>query len=139
LTAYAQQAIGARPIEFSSQSDIATLTTDGDLLKQALLNLIRNSVEAIPDGRSGTVRLRVVAKPEKGVTISVEDDGPGLPEPVRAKLFSPFVTTKAAGSGLGLPISKKIAESLGGTLRVSGVAPQGTRAELCLHGIDSGN
>jgi signal transduction histidine kinase len=71
--------------------------------------------------------------------ISVEDDGPGLPEPVRAKLFSPFVTTKAAGSGLGLPISKKIAEALGGTLNLRAVSPHGTRAELCFHGTNSGH
>src|SRR5581483_4774275 len=121
------------------ESDVAALKTDGDLLKRALLNLIRNSVESIPDGHTGKVRLHVEAKPEHEVTISVEDDGPGLPEAVRAKLFSPFVTTKAAGSGLGLAISKKIAESLGGTLRLRGVTPHGTRAEMYFHGIDSGH
>ena len=136
LAAYAGQAIGPRPIEFRSESEIAGLATDAGLLKQALLNLIRNSVESIPEGQAGRIRLRAARTQGDEVTISVEDDGPGLPETVRAKLFSPFVTTKAAGSGLGLAISKKVVEALGGSLSLRGVAPHGTRAELCLHGAN---
>ncbi len=137
LAAFARQAIGGRPIEFQSESGIDTLATDPGLLKQALLNLVRNSVESIPEGQAGHVRMRAMASAGNGVTISVEDDGAGLPDIVRAKLFSPFVTTKASGSGLGLPISKKIAEALGGTLNLRAVAPHGTRAELCLDGTNS--
>ena len=73
------------------------------------------------------------------LVISVEDDGPGLPEQVRAKLFSPFVTTKASGTGLGLPISKKLVETLGGSLQLSPVEPHGTRAELAFYGTNSGH
>lgn len=139
LAAYAHQAIGERPIEFHSESAVEAFATDAALLKQALLNLIRNSVESIPEGCPGHVRLQAMAAPGQSVTISVEDDGPGLPEPVRAHLFSPFVTTKASGSGLGLPISKKIAEALGGTLSLRAIAPHGTRAELSFHGTNSGH
>jgi two-component system sensor histidine kinase HydH len=139
LAGYAAHTIGDRPIEFRSESQIRSLPTDGPLLKQALFNLIRNSVEAIPDGHPGKIRLRATPAPGDEIVISVEDDGPGLPEAVRAKLFAPFVTTKAAGSGLGLPISKKVVEALGGTLRLQAVAPHGTRAELCLHGTNSGH
>lgn len=137
VAAYARQAIGARSIEFRSESKIQALATDASLLKQALLNLIRNSVEAIPEGQTGKISLRAAATAGDEVVISVEDNGPGLPAIVRQKLFSPFVTTKAAGSGLGLAISKKVVEALGGSLSLRAVAPHGTRAELILHGTNS--
>jgi two-component system sensor histidine kinase HydH len=139
LAAFAREAIGTRPIRFTSESRIARLSTDPELLKQALLNLIRNSVEAIPDGQNGSVSLRAAAAADGAVVISVEDDGPGVPEPVRAELFSPFVTTKASGTGLGLAISRKLVETLGGTLRLLPREPHGTRAELAFHGTNSGN
>ena len=138
LAAHAREAIGNRPIEFIADSNIAELDTDPDLLKQALLNLIRNSVEAIPEGAAGAVKLSASPAPG-GMVVSVEDDGPGLPDKVRAKLFSPFVSTKASGTGLGLPISKKLVESLGGRLRLSAVHPHGTRAELSFYGTNSGS
>ena len=139
LTAHAHEAIGERPIGFSCDSRISNLSTDPDLLKQALLNLIRNSIEAIPEGSAGTVSLRAAPERDGTLLISVEDDGPGLPELVRAKLFAPFVTTKASGTGLGLPISKKLVESLGGSLRMAPREPHGTRAELTFYGTNSGN
>jgi signal transduction histidine kinase len=71
------------------------------------------------------------------VAISVEDDGPGIPKEVLEKKFAPFVTTKASGTGLGLSIAKKVAEALGGRLRISALEPHGTRVELELHGTDS--
>lgn len=139
LAAYARQVIGARPIEFRSESEIDRLTTDAGLLKQALLNLIRNSVESFADGQPGLIRLRAAATQNHAVMISVEDDGPGLAETVRSRLFSPFVTTKAAGTGLGLPVSRKVVEALGGSLTLRALAPHGTRAELCFHGTNTGH
>jgi signal transduction histidine kinase len=136
LEAHARETIGGRPIEFTAGGDLSELRTDPDLLKQALLNLIRNAVEAIPEGSPGSVRIEA-ARDAAGVRISVEDDGPGLPESVRSKVFDPFVTTKASGAGLGLPISRKLVESLGGELRLSGALPRGTRAELAFHGTNS--
>ena len=136
LEAHAREAIGGRPIEFTARGDLADLDTDPDLLKQALLNLIRNSIEAIPDGDAGSVRVHA-ARTNGGVAISVEDDGPGLPEAVRGREFAPFVTTKASGTGLGLPTSRKLVEALGGELRLSSAIPKGTIAELVFHGTNS--
>ena len=138
LTAYARNAIGTRSIQFTADSEVPDLLTDPDLLKPALLNLIRNSVESIPDGRPGEVSVHGKAERDGSFLISVEDDGPGVPESVRGKLFSPFVTTKASGTGLGLAISKKLVETLGGSLRLQPVEPHGTRAELAFHGTHSG-
>ncbi len=139
LAAHARETIGSRPVAFTAEADLTTLETDPDLLEQALLNLIRNSVEAIPEGVAGKVTLRAASAGPGGVTISVEDDGPGLPEKVRARLFAPFVSTKASGTGLGLPISKKVVEALGGRLRFDDVEPRGTKAVLEFYGTHSGD
>jgi len=139
LAAHAREAIGDRPLRFRCDSRIQNLSTDPDLLKQALLNLIRNSIEAMPEGSAGTVSLCAAPSRDGTLVISVEDDGPGLPEPVRARLFAPFVTTKASGTGLGLPISKKLVESLGGSLHMESLEPHGTRAELTFYGTNSSN
>jgi signal transduction histidine kinase len=96
--------------------------TDGDLLKQALLNIILNSFEV------GASRVAVSAGAENGrVVISVRDDGPGFAEPERA--FAPFYSTKEEGTGLGLPTSRALAASLGGEL-ILGDPPAG--AEIIL-------
>ncbi len=137
LEAYARGLIGARPIRFTSESGIRRLYADANMLKQTLLNLIRNSVEAIPPGTPGHIRLCAKAGRAGTVSIAVEDDGPGIPAEVRAKLFVPFTTGKASGTGLGLSISKKLVEAMGGALRLAPVEPHGTRAELQLYGTDS--
>ena len=139
LAAHAREAIGGRPIRFICDSRIQNLSTDPDLLKQALLNLIRNSIEAMPEGSAGTVSQCAAPASDGALVISVEDDGPGLPVPIRARLFAPFVTTKASGTGLGLPISKKLVESLGGNLQMAPLEPHGTRAELTFYGTNSSN
>ena len=109
------------------------------MLKQALLNLIRNAVEAIPAEGAGTVKLRAANGRSGAIVITVEDDGPGLAPAVRSRLFSPFVSTKASGAGLGLSISRKLVEALGGSVRLHDVEPHGTRAEVELYGTNPGN
>jgi signal transduction histidine kinase len=97
-------------LEFRDIPDI-NLETDADLLKQALLNIILNSVEA----GAGRVELSAEDRGDK-ITVRVLDDGPGFQEPDRA--FEPFYSTKTEGSGLGLPTSRAIVDSLGGTLEL---------------------
>lgn len=74
-------------------------------LRQALLNLVRNAVEAA--GTGGTVRVSA-GKTATGLRVTVEDTGSGIPEEVRARLFEPFFTTKPSGTGLGLLLAKEI-------------------------------
>ncbi len=80
---------------------------DRDKLKQVILNLSRNGMEAMDRGGRLTVRAQCL---EDQVEITVADEGPGIPEPERDKIFVPFYTTKKQGTGLGLSVSKRIIE-----------------------------
>ena len=80
---------------------------DKDKLKQVILNLSRNGMEAMDQGGKLTVRVQCL---EGQVEITVTDEGPGIPEPELEKIFVPFYTTKKQGTGLGLSVSKRIIE-----------------------------
>ena len=117
---------------------------DATMISQAVTNLIKNAGEAIeslmekgsPEGWRPEVRVAMTATPE-AVRITITDNGIGLP-PDRARLFEPYVTTRAKGTGLGLPIVKKIIEEHGGTLTLTDApafeagAHRGARAEIRL-------
>jgi len=111
---------------------------DADRVLQILMNLIQNSLAATEELRDDGKGARVFVDAtvtEGTLCISVEDRGPGLPELVRARLFEPFVTTKAEGTGLGLYTSQQLARDLGGSLVVDDVkvaGRTGTRAVLTL-------
>ncbi len=136
LEVHAREAIGDKPIRFSRSGGDWLLRTDPALLRQALLNLIRNAVEALADGTKGEIRLNAAREGPHRFAITLEDNGPGLPEPVRRKLFEPFLTTKSSGTGLGLAISKRLVESLGGSLEFHDAEPHGVRAEIEFPMID---
>lgn len=112
---------------------LPTLDADGDKLRQVLLNLLRNAVQAV--GHEGTVvvstrrgqlRLRSGAW-SSAVEVVVADDGPGIPKENRDKLFIPFFTTKDTGTGLGLAISQRIARAHEGELEVESRPGEGSR------------
>ena len=94
------------------RSPECTLQADGDQLEQLLINLVRNAVDATLE-TGGKVRVRWQPA-DGGVELVVEDDGPGLAD--TANLFVPFFTTKPGGSGIGLALSRQIAQEHGGTL-----------------------
>jgi hypothetical protein len=91
-------------------------------IQQVLQNLILNAIQAQPEG--GRIRLSSRSL-EGGVLIQVADHGPGLPKDVAEKMFSPFYTTKSAGSGLGLTICAQIIKAHGGVLRGENLAEGG--------------
>jgi signal transduction histidine kinase len=94
-----------------------TLVSDPYQLRQVLLNLVTNALQAI--GRDGRVEIAVAGGPEQ-VSIAVIDDGPGIPDEHFERIFEPFFTTKKEGhgTGLGLAVSRGIVEKLGGRIEV---------------------
>jgi signal transduction histidine kinase len=104
----------------------------GAQISQILLNLLSNAYDAVETGANGRVRIGVEANGEE-VRISISDNGPGIPEEIAARIMEPFFTTKdiGRGTGLGLSVSKGIAESHGGRLELDRRAP-GTRFVLTL-------
>lgn len=129
LESHMRPAIDGRAIALTLPRESPLLETDPDLLGQVLVNLARNAAEAIGEG-PGEIRVELRRAARAGVEIAVLDDGPGLGKETRGKLFQPFFTTKASGSGLGLPISRKLAESLGGRLELRPRRPHGVEALL---------
>lgn len=106
------------------------ITCDKNRLKQVLVNLIKNAIEAMPNG--GVIETGVRASEAGTVSIYVRDNGPGIPENEVARLGEPFYTTKATGTGLGLMVSRRIVESHQGTLRIHSQVGVGTEIEMIL-------
>ena len=103
--------------------EIAVFRFDPEKIKQALLNIIRNAVEALPAG--GTVRISTLASAENAV-IKICDNGPGIREDDLPLIFEPFFTRKGAGTGLGLSITQRIVEEHGGRIQAESTPSGGT-------------
>jgi signal transduction histidine kinase len=96
--------------------DLPAVAIADDALRQVVLNLALNAIDATPDG--GSVQLRAIADGD-GVTIAVSDNGPGVPEALRQRVFEPFFTTRNDRTGgLGLAISRRVVEAAGGHIAV---------------------
>jgi two-component system sensor kinase FixL len=118
-----------RDIEIEPTGDAPLLVADPNLLRTVLLNLLMNSAQAMEG--VGTIRV-CLGVTEGTCRIAVSDQGPGVPVDVRERLFTPFFTTKARGSGLGLATAKRIVEAHGGELRMEFPAEGGTRVVIQL-------
>jgi len=103
---------------------------DSNQIQQVLLNLVLNAVQAM--NGSGQVLLEAQPSNGGGLEIAVEDSGPGVPPEMVGEIFRPFFTTRRHGTGLGLPISRKIVESHGGTLEVRNGKRGGARFSILL-------
>ncbi len=129
LEAHAAQRAGGG-LRFEVSGDAGEFETDPEMLTQVLLNLALNSIDVLGGAPDGVVRVTAERGPRRGIRIVVEDNGPGIPEEIRERLFEPFTTTKANGTGLGLSIARKLTEALGGSIAVESAAPHGTRVVL---------
>ncbi|HEY8548442.1 MAG TPA: ATP-binding protein, partial [Vicinamibacterales bacterium] len=116
------------------------VTTDGERVRQALVNVLSNAREAVVAAADGEVtgaslppvRLLLAEHGDEQVQIVVRDQGVGIAPEHLARLFEPFFTTKRAGSGIGLAIARNIVDGLGGTIAVESSAGQGTTVRLTL-------
>jgi signal transduction histidine kinase len=103
-------------------------------LFQVFVNLLKNALDAVePQGPRGRVRVRVVRQ-DDAVEVLVQDNGVGIPPADLRRVFEPFFTTKPVGkgTGLGLPISARIVERCGGTIRIESEPGKGTTVTVAL-------
>jgi signal transduction histidine kinase len=105
---------------------------DPDLLKQALLNMVVNGIEAMPDG--GTLYLRLLPGPNE-IAVEIEDRGPGIPENAQEKIFQLYFTTKVNGSGIGLAVAYQAIQLMGGTLVMRSRTGHGTMFRIVLPAV----
>jgi len=106
-------------------SERFTVFADKSHLMRVLNNLVKNAIQAIPDERKGLVHTSV-KQVENDVLICVSDNGTGISEEMKSKVFQPYFTTKNSGTGLGLAICKQLVEMQGGSIRVESKLGVGT-------------
>jgi two-component system cell cycle sensor histidine kinase/response regulator CckA len=127
------------------EDHLPTVIIDPVELRQVLLNILANGLQAMPEG--GTLRIEVrrspagVRGPESGgahripgdgIWIEIADQGPGIPRELRDKVFEPFFTTKAGGTGLGLAICRSIVRRYEGEIWIEEAEGGGTSVKVAL-------
>ena len=122
-------------IDFSIdvKDEVWNVVVDPTEFETALLNLVVNARDALPDG--GSIAVRAANDPERNhVEISVEDNGVGIPDDIAAKVFDPFFTTKSVGKGTGLGLSQVhgFAHQAGGNVGLKSTLGKGTKITICL-------
>jgi two-component system NtrC family sensor kinase len=117
-------------VEKQFENDLPRARFDGTELKKLFLNLIINAVDASEPG--GVVEIRTRFNGGHEIMVDITDRGAGMDEETRRRLFEPFYTTKAKGTGLGMAISKKIVELHKGDLLISSKEGEGTTATVKL-------
>src|ERR1051326_4726251 len=110
-------------IEREPSQDPLPVRIDADLVKQAVLNIVLNGVQAMPNG--GTLRLTVKREGD-GALISVRDQGAGIPDNIRDKIFNLYFTTKSGGSGIGLAMASRVVQLHHGSVEFSTIIDHGT-------------
>jgi two-component system sensor kinase FixL len=116
-------------VRTSIRGEPLVVAADPELLKIALQNLLLNAVQAMRGQGNLIVQLRAAGAEAE---IDIIDSGPGIPPEVAERLFTPFFTTKARGTGLGLPTARRIAQSHGGEVRVFQTSAAGTTMKLVI-------
>ncbi len=104
---------------------------DKEQLMRVFINLVKNGLQSIPDSRRGTISISLEVE-EQGAMVTIADNGKGIPEEIKDKLFRPNFTTKSAGMGMGLAISSNIIRSMGGKIWYETVLDRGTTFYLQL-------
>ncbi|MFH1130802.1 MAG: HAMP domain-containing sensor histidine kinase, partial [Pseudomonadota bacterium] len=115
------------------RKEIVSVEAHGDReqIRRAMLNLTRNAIQAVKTNGSVTLRC---GKTDTNAFFEIEDTGSGMSPDILEKVFTPFFTTREKGTGLGLPLSKKIVDENGGTMNITSIPKQGTTVRVTLPG-----
>lgn len=108
-------------------ADLPNIRLNSSALQAALINLVKNAIEAMPEG--GELMIHTFSLPT-GVAMEMIDSGCGMDETTAMRMFEPFYSTKPEGSGLGLPTTRKIVEAHGGRINVQSEVGRGTKFSL---------
>jgi signal transduction histidine kinase len=124
--------LAARDIELTTMVEPETLEigADVELLDQALINLLQNSIEAVRDAPAARIVLSASRDADGKVTIAIADNGPGISPEQLHKIFVPFFTTKRLGSGVGLTLVRQIATAHSATVDISETPGGGATVRL---------
>ena len=113
-------------------ADLPMVLMDRELFKQALLNLMLNAEQAMPQGGELTIQAARENTSPPTVCLTLIDTGRGIPAETLPRVFEPFFSTKQGGNGLGLPTTKRIVEAHGGSIAVRSELGRGTQFTICL-------
>jgi PAS domain S-box-containing protein len=116
-------------VKVKVEADARKVAADSTYLNRILYNLVSNAVQAMPTGGALTVH---AYKAENAFLIAVSDNGVGIPEAAKSKLFTPMFTTKSKGQGFGLSVVKRMTEALGGTVSFESQEGKGTTFTISL-------
>ena len=120
MSAVADEARNRRcRLRFQDNAPGAIAPLDPERIRQALVNLVQNALEAIGEGGEVVIRASFQGEPASRLTLEILDDGRGIPEDNLERLFQPFFTTRTEGTGLGLAIARKIIDYHGGRISAS--------------------
>ncbi len=128
---FVQAEVAEHGIEMSPHlaPDLPLVGLDESLMRQVLMNLVRNAQQAMPDG--GLLELQTYER-EGRIYLDIIDNGLGMDERTRSRMFQAFFSTRSGGSGLGLPTVRKIVEAHDGTIDCDSEPGQGTRFSISL-------
>lgn len=115
--------------------DLPGVRGDSAQLRQVLHNLLQNAQDALIDSSDPVIEIKTESV-HGGIQLSVRDNGCGFSDEIRARVFEPYVTTKKKGTGLGLPIVKKIVEEHEGVIHIENIKPHGAQISIMLPAIE---
>jgi len=116
-------------IKSTFASELPLIKGDPAQLRQILHNLLQNAQDALVNTADPMIEVRTEVTQE-GVQLTITDNGCGFPDEIKARVFEPYVTTKSKGTGLGLPIVKKIVEEHGAIIRVENGKVRGAKISI---------
>ena len=116
---------------FEKDNQLPDLKLDVKLIEQLLINIIKNSMEALEKIKEGKIKISLSsAKNKNKIALAITDNGPGIDPDEMENVFVPFYTTKKEGSGIGLSLSRQIMRLHGGSIQISSEVEKGTKVEL---------
>lgn len=118
-------------LEVDLERGLPEILADQDQIRQVIHNLVQNGQDAQID-QSEAAFVRIITKKADHAILIIEDNGPGFPESIMSRAFEPYITTKAKGTGLGLPIVKRVIDEHHGSILLENLSPRGGRITISL-------